>query len=495
MKAYELICRNWHRLPGVAKIRKGTCFFRILFLPAAMFLCLSGCGRGIEEITAEEMSIAQEEIQLREIPVDFPFYETEKFSLTLASSEGAAGEYVLLLCDDNGQLLQQIPCGRLTEPVTFSYDGIAYGSWRDLEIFSADSDRGLLFRWEDERFSEEPVQIPRYAEARGGAMLTVKEDEETQEKRIYLLNEYRGWAEEVRSWSLNRDSGMLRIEDCLRQQSLFEGNVILDEAGEPLNQEYFEYLFWRNRDLLWDYSADPTVYAWLSEVNAEGDGSSWHTAEYESRQAFLESCGYTGEEPTYQYYDRFQELQLELYLDEEAQKCYGIAYWNHINCDREGVASLYGFTVCNIGEMQWEEDFAFSWLSVETTRGSAEGEDQGNMEYTESGKPDYYLLQGPMDDCGVEYLGDLVEINFIYREDGTLFTRDYHHDARTFGSTLCGMDSFFDERERLVYETGYITHGSCEFFYFYEDEGEVPVYGLFLDYNGGYAAPSMVRFR
>lgn len=486
---------------GNNHLKKSKCrrFVRILFLSVAMLLCLFGCGREAEEITAEEMPLVQEEGQPRELPVDFPFYESEKFTLTLVPSKEAAGEYVLVFCEEDGQLLQQIPCGRLTEPVTFSYDGIAYGSWRDLEIFSADSDTGLLFLWKDERFSEEPIVIPRYVELRNRAMLAVTKDGEIQEKRLYQLNEFRERMEEVRSWSLNRDSGMLRIWDCLSQQSLFEGNVILDEEGEPLNQEYFEYLFWGNRKLLWDYSADPTVYAWMNEEKAEGDdaqagGRSWHTEEYESRQAFLESCGYTGEEPAYQYFDMFQNLQLELYLDEEAQECYGIAYMNRVSADLESVARLYGFTVCNIGERQWEGDWAFSLMSVKTTRGNAEGENQGNMEYTESGKPDHFIYQGLMEDDGVEYLGNLVEINYIYREDGTLFTRDYHHDARTYGSQLCSMDSFFDEKERLVYETGYITHGSCELYYFYEDEGEVPAYGLFLDYNGGYADPIMVRF-
>ncbi len=186
---------------------------------------------------------------------------------------------------------------------------------------------------------------------------------------------------------------------------------------------------------------------------------------------------------------------MELYLDEETQQCYGIAYWNRVNCDRENVPKLFGFTICDIGERQWEEDFAFSWLCVETARGNAEGEDQDSIiEYTKNGKPDYYLHQGLMEDCGVEYMGNLVEIDFIYREDDTLFARNYHHDARTYTSTLCSLNSYFDTKERLVYGTGYLTHGSCEFYYFYECDGEMPAYGLFLDYNGGYVIPEMVRF-
>ena len=117
--------------------RGKKCMINVFFLIATMSLCLCCCGGNAE----------------KEIPVDFPFYETEEFTLTLAPSGEDAGEYLLLLCDENGQALQEVPCGRLTEPVTFSYDGVGYGHWRDLEIFSAGSDTGLLFLWKEERFS------------------------------------------------------------------------------------------------------------------------------------------------------------------------------------------------------------------------------------------------------------------------------------------------------------------------------------------------------
>lgn len=445
--------------------RGRKCMINMLFLIAALSLCLCGCSESAEEI-----------------PVDFPFYETEGFTLTLVPRGEGAGEYLLLLCDEDGQSLQEVSCGRLTEPVTFSYDGVGYGHWRDLEIFSSGSDTGLLLLWKEERFSERPIEIPMYMEVRDGAMLIVTEDGERQEKRIYQLNEFKEQAQEVRSWSLSRDSGTLRIWDGLREQSLYEGSIALSEEGEPLNREYFEYLFWQNRDLLWDYSADPAVRTWLID---EGQA-----AEYESRQAFLDSCGYAGEPPFYQYHDRFGNLQLELYLDKENQKYYGITYLNDINCDGENVARLLGFTVYGIGEVQWEEGEVYPLLSVFGTSNPAEGY-QKNVEYTESGKPDRVLYEGLMEDCGVEYLGNVAEINYIYREDGTLFCRDYHHDARTFSSTLCGLNSFFDERERLVYECGYITHGSLEYYYIYEDD--MPAYCLCLDYNGGCVFADMVR--
>ena len=84
----------------------------------------------------------------REIPVDFPFYGEEKeHRLVLAAPEEGQNSYELLYYDEDGKILQQIFCGKLTEPVTFSFDGLAYASWCDLEMFSAGSDTGLLFTW------------------------------------------------------------------------------------------------------------------------------------------------------------------------------------------------------------------------------------------------------------------------------------------------------------------------------------------------------------
>ena len=57
------------------------------------------------------------------------------------------------------------------------------------------------------------------------------------------------------------------------------------------------------------------------------------------------------------------------------------------------------------------------------------------------------------------------------------------------------LESYYDERGRVIYESGYITHGELEYFYIYGDEGEKPQYLLTVDYGGGYAVPDMKRYR
>ena len=129
----------------------------IRMLLLLMLLCgIMGCGAEkpkVEEKTENETwqdVKVQESDEMREEreekSIDFPFgWGEEDYSLTL-SLKGETGEYELRLYDENKEILQQISCGKLKEPIEFFYDGLI--SWHDLEIFTADSPVGLYFRWD-----------------------------------------------------------------------------------------------------------------------------------------------------------------------------------------------------------------------------------------------------------------------------------------------------------------------------------------------------------
>ncbi len=445
-----------------------------------------------------------------EIRIDFPFYDSEEYELTLAKLPDVPEEYELMLYDGKGEVLQQIPCGKLTEPIRFSFDGIAYGTWNNLEIFPA----GLLFIWKDGRFLPEAIEIPEYEEARGTAMLTVTEDKEVLERRIYLLNETEGRTEMARSATLQRDTGRLTLRDHLEGQNLFEGIVRLDGDGNPVNQEYFDLLLWNNLSFLGDWQEDPRMDVWISEEFPEEQtreqgissfedvqnyvfGNDGHAAEYESMQAFLEAFGLWGSEPFFQYFDPYGNLQLELYGDASAENVCGIAYTYRFNSQLEKVVYMKGFTVCEIPEAIWETPDLFVTKTVDGRDGSEWVEDyEESIEYTDQGRPDYFISTGKIDDWSIEDQQQrMVEINYIYREDGTLYCRDYDHNGQVFGTTLQTCDSYYDEQERIVFETGYITHGHVEYYYIYEegDTGSKPAYILYIDHNLNYAIPSMVK--
>lgn len=469
--------------------------------------------------TAEQTENAAAKKKRREIPIDFPFTGEQK--LTLAVPEEGQNAYELLYYGEDGKLIQQIFCGKLTEPVTFSFDGIAYGSWEDLEIFSAGSDTGLLFIWKDKRFLEKPIGIPRYEECRGTAMLTIREDEEICEKEIFCLNEEKNRTEKVRSYVLHKDTGSLMIWNDIEKRYLFQDTVKLDENGNPLNKEYDDFLLWSDLPLLFDYEAEETVNTWIGkepkppeegeavEIESYEDmqyhlyGRSGNTAKYESREALLAEFGFENSEPMYRYFDGNDHLELELFMDEDREQVCGFAYINRTNSDLDIVTEIQGFTLCSIPEVEWNGGDPYAFRSVYGTTGE-EYENvkdyEEHAEYNAFGKPDYFVVRGRVEGWSAEdMMQDILRIEYIYREDGTLYFRDYYHSHQAFGTTLMGMESFYDEHERVIYEWGYITHGALGYYYIYDDSGgkiaDKPDYILMIDYNMGYAVPDMIKCR
>lgn len=331
----------------------------------------------------------------------------------------------------------------------------------------------------------------------GKSALITEDNHTDQVKRLYQVNEPKGCMEETRWWKLQKETRQLEIWDALENQSIFEGPVSLDETGNLVNEKYYDRLLWEGLCQLWNYTEETTIRTWV-DSNRTKD----HMREYESREAFLLEAGFEDAVPMYRHYDRYHNLRLELYMDESAEQLCGLVYRYYFNSNREKCVDRYGFTIDDVGERDWEEDTAFSLKSVYGTDGADAVEDfEETVEYTEAGNPDFYKSQGLMehrrDEDGALELApvSVLELDYVYRDDGTLYCRDYTHNPSIFGTTLCSLESYYDEKGRVVYESGYITHGQLEYFYIYGDEGEKPEYLLTVDYGGGYAIPTMERYR
>lgn len=457
----------------------------------------------------------------REIPVDVPFFLNgeglKEYTLTLISPGKQGTDYELKLCDREGAVLQQFSCGPLTEPVLFSFDGLKYGYHTGLELFSAESQTGLFFTWDyEDLFSEEGIEIPRYEEVRHPWFVGAEENGDLLVKTIYLINEIKKSTDRLRRFSLDRSDGSLQIWDYPENKPIFEGNVALDGDGNPINNDYYDYLFWDDVPLLLDSSPATAISTWVmhresapsEESEAAGEspferiqgqlfGNVGETTEYESRQALLEDFGFENEEPIYEYFDRFGNLLLELYLNEEAQKGCGITYQYRFTGNLEKIAILQGFTIDGFIEQEANAPDPYTLKSVYGTAGADITDYTESFEYAENGKPAHYSSEGSID-----WLGDaddyhkekILTLDFIYRDDGSLFCRKYWHNGYVFGTTYTSQSSYYDERERLIYEDAYITHGSLEYYYIYEEDKTRPAYCLFLDYNYGYAIPALVWY-
>lgn len=467
-----------------------------------------------EQDVETDFSVPEELLEVsdrEEIKIDFPFHDSEEYTLTLAKLPDSADEYELMLYGKDREVLQQISCGKLAMPLEFSYDGLRYGYYHDLEIFSSGSDTGLLFLWENERFSQEAIEIPKYDEVRNWFMLTGTEEGDKLKKQIYLLNEEKKWIEEVRSFYLERNTGWLEIQDHFENKSIFKGTVELDEKGNPVNSEYYEMLLWDDLNRPWNLEEQDRLPVWVGEKpeweeeTPEIDsfdkvqnylfGNPGHTQDYNDKQELLEEFCFADKEPMYQYFDRYGNLQLELYMDEEAENICGIVHTYRFNSELEKMEFLYGFTQCMMPETEWEDQGKYLLKSVDGTYGAGRGSNyEEKIEYREDGRPDYFEATGRVTYEDGEELVPILKINFVYREDGTLYCRDYYHNQKIFGTTESTLDCFYDEQERIVYKTGYITHGYVEYYYIYEDESDKPAYCLYLDHNLGYAIPAMVKY-
>ena len=213
---------------------------------------------------------------------------------------------------------------------------------------------------------------------------------------------------------------------------------------------------------------------------------------YPDKETFLRDYGFEGKEPFYQYVEETSgELQMELYYDEKTAKGCGIRYYPEEGWQAEGFV-FNGSMIPSYREDEHllrdrSKEAIYSKLTYDgydPSRDEDIEEFEEKTEYTADGKMKHYIATG-----WITYMSDepdistIVKMDFVYREDGSLQSKDSHHN-QVYGGTWCSsVHSFYDSRERLVFEDCYITHGSMDYYYIYDGEEEDPSYYLVIDHN------------
>ena len=413
------------------------------------------------------------------IPMDFPFEKPKEYSLTLAPQENEEGSGELRLYDKEGVVLQRIAYGVFTEP---DYYVLCKNDRRNLVLFpDKESSAGRFLEWDGRRCLELGTDIKRGQTPSSDDLLLTEETASKLTREIYRPHRNDREAEVIRSYTLQKETGELEIWDCLDKKSLFHDTVSLDDEGAPINKEYYEVLFTEGL-YFWEGEAEEGTVP----VDLRLKSSDEIDTEYESREAFLSDYGFTGSDPTYEYYDSLGNLRLEVYRDEDIDLFCGIVYRYYYNSEKQKVAALSGFVVDDIKEGEWEDD-TYSIMSSIDSYGYEE-----KVEFTSDERPKYFLATSRDEiesDDGeiVTMMVTMMEIDYIYRDDGTLYQRDYRHNPRRFSTYRQSESSLYDEKERLVFEDAYITHGILQDYYVYLDEGNKPAYHIELDYAGGSA--------
>lgn len=442
-----------------------------------------------------------------EITVDYPFSDSEEgWSLVLRESGGAdaqVGDCVnrrFCLYDEKGELKQEFSCSVAAKEVTFRFDRLFYyyGYDEDLIVFPAEAEetgeQGLCYPWDGEaqKFMEEPVSIPWYQEGtvQNQTFMTVKTEENAESRVICRINKDSRKVVELRKWTLHRNEEtgeeILHIWDCLEQCDLYYGKVERNELGNLANDEYYQYLFGGELEPFCSWEND-------SEIETEKylHGGGIERVVYADKEAFLADCGFGQETPFYEDYDRFQNLTLELYVNSQTGQGCGIRYMYRYNYKLEKVVSCSGFIFdeAETERRKWEPEEIFSTLSIEGTdarKNNVSGYSE-TYAYTDEGRLSHFESRGTIVDYGENgpMEDTLLSMDFYYRDDGTLYYKEYRHHHILFGTTFQWQCSDYDEQERLVYRSAYITHGVLEYYYIYEGDCMEPAYCLEFDHGGG----------
>ena len=276
----------------------------------------------------------------------------------------------------------------------------------------------------------------------------------------------------------------LQIWDDIIGEYVFEEEVELDKDGNPVNQDYYDFLF-QDAAYGWSDDYDPKVHMDLAYENEE-----WREMYCESKEAFLVEYGAKNSTPKYLSFDRYGNPLVELYEDEFGGFC-GIIYHSYyVNSEKEKWTYMCGVTIGKGTAEKWLDN-TYSKM-YEIGPDDEEGYEE-TIEYSAGGKPVHFESRGltEVKDGSeiVEELIPLVEVDYIYRDDGTLFYREYWHTTYLYMTKDHILRSYYDEKERVVFEDGYITSGDQEYYYIYEGDSDVPICKLdvYFSWHGGIA--------
>lgn len=158
----------------------------------------------------------------------------------------------------------------------------------------------------------------------------------------------------------------------------------------------------------------------------------------------------------------------------------------------EAASAGFAFTEVLPGEgEQWERWKEDAIAQPEPPEGMDEYTE--SVERDEAGRLIRYECSGTWADCGIPEPEMICTLQLTYDGAGVLRERHLSRNMKLYASDDSLWDSYYDEAGRLKYERGYITHGSQEYYYFYEGAAAEPSYILYLDKNCGAYLPQFAK--
>lgn len=198
------------------------------------------------------------------------------------------------------------------------------------------------------------------------------------------------------------------------------------------------------------------------------------------------------DKPYFTYYDEEGNVKLEIYFDESGTGC-GICYDAY---DYEYSGERKGFVFREYHETAWEEENPVLWFEPEEYFKAVESCKTGTYvelrnyedeyEYNDAGQVTGFFAKGETDLFTDEWIPiNIASYTCEYNKDGSKKKEELFRHSMLFGTSMSTADCHYDETGRITYIHSYITHGSLDYFFIYEDDGAVPAYGVVIDHNPG----------
>lgn len=297
---------------------------------------------------------------------------------------------------------------------------------------------------------------------------------------LYTVLQDTGEIVRFRSMFFWPEDGSIEIWDEMKDELIFTAKAVMKEDGEPENGDYYDHIL--------RYGGWPEITRDVfGKIAYTGEDYTLNGTEYADKEEFLEAMGFAGEEPFYACNgDMWGHAALELYYDESSGRGCGLSYAYNMSYEGELMPeAVYGWSFDHVGH----DEFVHDPYLLEMIGG---GTGKSFQDYTETyqyrtdGRLRRFLTEGMMDHESGAAMTTLLELRYEYRDDGSLAYLHYYHNHLVRSSTDMIINSYYDEQERLMYEYHYITHGSVEHYYIYQNGSSRPAYCLILDGYGTY---------
>lgn len=218
---------------------------------------------------------------------------------------------------------------------------------------------------------------------------------------------------------------------------------------------------------------------------------------YIHAEGFLQDYGFAEAEPFYEYYDPDGTLIMTLYYDEETELGCGLRYYDEAD-DTSTEGGVYGFSFQGVQNSEWTGYPVQNYMALTTMEGDTGASQVSyyveNKDYDGAGRLSHYESHGVIPGTGLQNYITVLSMDYQYHSNGKLKMRAYSHSSQLFATSGMTRVSYFDEQGRLLYEDEYITHGSLDHYYIYEEDNSTPKYRLTLDFMHGDWMPVLEKF-